>query len=218
MSIIASPKPAPPVALVELPVSRRLGKRVFDLTLALLMIVVLAPLMALICVIICLDSQGSPIFRQRRVGLNGSRFRVCKFRTMFTDAERQLEVLRAQSQDPHWLLLARDPRVTRVGRFLRLTSLDELPQLWNVLLGDMSLVGPRPLTESDDAHVVEWARIRSAVPPGITGLWQVSGRTKVSFEDMLRLDCEYATRCSFWGDLLVLLRTIPAVLFARGAN
>ncbi len=203
---------------------RRLGrgaasaKRTFDFALALLMLAALAPLMALIALIIRLDSGGSAIFRQERVGLRGRRFRVAKFRTMVADAERQAIALKALSQDPNWLLLESDPRITRVGRFLRMTSLDELPQLWNVLRGEMSLVGPRPLSVADDAAVTGAARARSEVPPGITGVWQVSGRTSVSFEGMLQLDCEYVRVRSFWRDLALLLRTIPAVLFARGAN
>jgi lipopolysaccharide/colanic/teichoic acid biosynthesis glycosyltransferase len=153
-----------------------------------------------------------------RVGLRGRRFIVTKFRTMVVDAEQQVAALKAQSEDPHWLLLRRDPRTTRVGRVLRMTSLDELPQLWNVLRGEMSLVGPRPLTPDDDLAVTGAARVRGDVRPGMTGLWQVSGRTKVSFEEMLSLDCEYVASSSFGRDLLLIVRTIPAMLFARGAN
>ncbi|MFL5832147.1 MAG: sugar transferase, partial [Solirubrobacteraceae bacterium] len=189
-----------------------------DLVLALLLLASLTPLLALIALLIRLDSRGSPFFRQTRVGRGGRCFTVVKFRTMVSDAERRIEQLRAQSKDPNWLHLDHDPRITRVGRLLRYTSLDELPQLWNVVRGQMSLVGPRPLTVADDANVPAWARARTAVAPGMTGLWQVSGRTEVSFQDMLRLDNEYASGCSFAGDMWLLLRTIPAVLFARGAN
>jgi lipopolysaccharide/colanic/teichoic acid biosynthesis glycosyltransferase len=141
-----------------------------------------------------------------------------KFRTMVADAEeRRMEVVRF-SLDPDWLLLERDPRVTRVGRLLRRTSLDELPQLLNVLRGDMSLVGPRPLIPAEHAHVPVWAHPRMDVAPGMTGLWQVSGRTTLSFAEMLHLDCRYVETCGIRGDLALLARTIPEVLWGRGAN
>ena len=196
----------------------RAAKRTLDIVLGLLLLVVLAPILALLVLAIRLDSSGGPLFRQTRVGRDGRRFRCVKFRTMVVDAEQQVEALREQSRDPNWLDLEHDPRITRVGRWLRHTSLDELPQLWNVLRGQMSIVGPRPLSVEDDSNVPSWARIRSAVPPGMTGLWQVSGRTDVSFADMLRLDCEYAANWSLHRDLALIVRTVPAVLFARGAN
>jgi lipopolysaccharide/colanic/teichoic acid biosynthesis glycosyltransferase len=126
--------------------------------------------------------------------------------------------LLARSRDPNWLHLDDDPRVTRVGRLLRRSSLDELPQLWNVLRGQMSLVGPRPLVEVEYAQAPLWAHPRSDVDPGITGIWQVSGRTTIPFEDMLRLDSLYVITWSLGRDLWILLRTVPAVLSARGAN
>jgi lipopolysaccharide/colanic/teichoic acid biosynthesis glycosyltransferase len=193
-------------------------KRALDVLLAALALLVLAPLLVAIAVAIRVDSRGAPIFRQTRVGRSGRTFRMWKFRTMVADAERLREALWAQSLDPHWLALEHDPRITRVGRLLRHVSLDELPQLVNVLRGDMSLVGPRPLIPDEHARVPGWAARRGEVRPGITGLWQVSGRTSLSFEEMLQLDCQYVTGWSLIADLSALARTIPAVVTARGAN
>jgi lipopolysaccharide/colanic/teichoic acid biosynthesis glycosyltransferase len=137
---------------------------------------------------------------------------------MTPDAEQRAAELRASSADPNWLLLDSDPRVTRVGSFLRHSSLDELPQLWNVLKGDMSLVGPRPLTPQDDENVSDWGRRRLNLTPGITGMWQVLGRTTIPFNEMVKLDYIYVTNWSLWGDIRLLIRTLPAVLRRRGAN
>jgi lipopolysaccharide/colanic/teichoic acid biosynthesis glycosyltransferase len=137
---------------------------------------------------------------------------------MVLDAETRRGELLAQSKDPRWLHLEHDPRVTRVGRLLRLMSLDELPQLWNVLRGQMSLVGPRPLVAEEDRMVHEWARGRLDLTPGITGLWQVLGRTSIPFEEMVKLDYLYVTNWSLWGDIRLILRTLPVVLRRSGAN
>ena len=137
---------------------------------------------------------------------------------MVPDAEHKAEDLWDQSEDPNWLKLEDDPRVTRVGRLLRQTSLDELPQILNVLRGDMSLVGPRPLIPLEDEQIVGWARTRLELPPGITGLWQVLGRTSIPFEEMIKLDCLYVTNWSMWMDLKLIIRTVPAVLLRRGDN
>jgi lipopolysaccharide/colanic/teichoic acid biosynthesis glycosyltransferase len=137
---------------------------------------------------------------------------------MVVDAEGRREDLLGRSTDPGWLKLDRDPRITRVGRVLRLTSLDELPQLWNVLKGEMSLVGPRPLIESEDGQIGGWARSRLDLTPGLTGLWQVLGRTNIPFEEMVKLDYLYVTNWSLWGDIRLILRTLPIVLARRGAN
>jgi len=169
-------------------------------------------------VAIKLDSPGPVLFTQVRVGRERRRFRLLKFRTMVVDAESRQEELRARSRDPNWLLLDHDPRVTRVGRLLRLSSLDEFPQLVNVLRGEMSLVGPRPLIESEDALLEWWARSRIDLTPGLTGLWQVLGRTSIPFEEMLKLDYLYVTNWSLWNDFRLMLRTLPAVLLHRGAN
>src|SRR5262249_40076221 len=137
-----------------------------------------------------------------------------KLRTMVQDAEDREAELREQSRHDAWLLVDEDPRITRVGRFLRYTSIDELPQLFNVIRGDMSLVGPRPLTPEVDGHVSGWG----ARTPGITGLWQVLGRTWIPFEEMVNLDYLYVTNWSLWFDLRLLVRTIPTVVRQRGAN
>jgi lipopolysaccharide/colanic/teichoic acid biosynthesis glycosyltransferase len=152
------------------------------------------------------------------VGRNGRTFTMLKFRTMVVDAERAAQDLMARSTDPHWLALDHDPRITRVGRALRVTSLDELPQLWHVITGRMSLVGPRPLIEAEARQLNGSEERRQRVRPGLTGLWQVSGRTAVSFEEMVRLDCAYVESWSLHGDLVVLARTIPAVIARKGAN
>ena len=134
------------------------------------------------------------------------------------NAEDLTEELFGDSTDAHWLKLERDPRITRMGRFLRLTSLDELPQLWNILRGDMSLVGPRPLIEAEDRQIAGWARSRLELTPGLTGLWQVLGRTNIPFEEMVKLDYMYVTNWSLWSDVRLILRTLPAVVTRRGAN
>jgi lipopolysaccharide/colanic/teichoic acid biosynthesis glycosyltransferase len=163
-------------------------------------------------------SRGPVFFRQKRVGRGGKSFEVIKFRTMHDNAEARLEELRRHSQDPNWLLIEHDPRITPVGRLLRKTSLDELPQLWNVLRGEMSLVGPRPLIESEDRLVDGWGRNRLALTPGLTGVWQVLGRTSIPFDEMVKLDYLYVANWSVWGDIRLILRTLPAVLSQRGAN
>jgi lipopolysaccharide/colanic/teichoic acid biosynthesis glycosyltransferase len=193
-------------------------KRATDVLGAGVALLLLAPLMLLIALAIRFDSPGPALFAQRRVGRHGRVFVMLKFRTMVAGAQEMRQALLVRSRDPHWLHIDDDPRVTRVGRLLRRSSLDELPQLWNVLRGQMSLVGPRPLVEVEHENAPTWARPRSDVNPGITGLWQVSGRTAIPFEEMLRLDGMYVTTWSLANDLWILVRTLPAVLSARGAN
>jgi lipopolysaccharide/colanic/teichoic acid biosynthesis glycosyltransferase len=197
---------------------RRHAKRLLDIAVASLALIVLAPVLTLIAIALRAESQGPVLFRQQRVGRDGRPFEMWKFRTMVADAERLRASLVAMSRDPDWLDLEDDPRVTRVGRRLRRMSLDELPQLVNVLRGQMSLVGPRPLIPVDHDRVPAWAARRDEVRPGITGLWQVSGRADLPFLEMLRLDCRYLETWSLGRDLLILLRTIPAVITARGAD
>jgi exopolysaccharide biosynthesis polyprenyl glycosylphosphotransferase len=204
----------PPV----LPRSSRFLKRAMDLVGSTVVLLLSAPLLAIIGLAIKLDSQGPMFFRQERIGRGGRRFQLVKFRTMAADAEERREALFAQSKDPGWLLLDDDPRVTRVGRFLRLWSLDELPQLWNVLKGEMSLVGPRPIIASEDRQLEGWRRTRVDLTPGVTGLWQVLGRTSIPFEEMVKLDYLYVTNWSLWTDMRLIMRTLPAVLLRRGAN
>jgi exopolysaccharide biosynthesis polyprenyl glycosylphosphotransferase len=198
--------------------SSRVMKRGLDLAGAFALIVVLLPLLIAIAVAIKLDSRGPIFFRQNRVGKGGTRFDVLKFRTMHRDAEQRREELLADSIDPNWLHLENDPRITRVGGRLRHLSLDELPQLWNVLTGEMSLVGPRPLIESEDRMIGGWGRSRLDLTPGMTGVWQVLGRTNIPFEEMVKLDYLYVTNWSLWTDIRLLLRTLPAVVTRRGAN
>ena len=193
-------------------------KRTMDLVLASTVLVLALPLMAVIGVLVKGTSPGPILFSQERVGRGGRRFRIYKFRTMAMDAEEREAQLLALSKDPGWLLLDADPRVTRVGRVLRHTSLDELPQLWNVLVGDMSLVGPRPMPPNIDDQISGWGRRRLDLTPGITGLWQVLGRTSIPFEEMLKLDYLYVTNWSLWQDVRLLIQTLPAVIRRRGVN
>jgi exopolysaccharide biosynthesis polyprenyl glycosylphosphotransferase len=201
-----------------LPRSSRALKRSMDLVGAGALLVLLFPLLAAIALAIRLDSKGPVLFRQERIGRGGRRFHLVKFRTMVHGAESRAEELMADSRDEYWLNLERDPRITRIGRVLRITSLDELPQLWNVVRGQMSLVGPRPLVESEDRLIAGWARTRLDLMPGITGSWQVLGRTNIPFEEMVKLDYLYVTNWSLWTDVRLLLHTLPAVLTRRGAN
>lgn len=198
--------------------SSRALKRAVDIAGASAGLILTSPLMVLAGIAVKLSSRGPVFFRQARVGRGGETFTLYKLRTMVADAESHSAELMADSKDPHWLKLENDPRITRVGRFLRRTSIDELPQLWSVLTGNMSLVGPRPLTPADHNQVERWGNIRLDIAPGITGLWQVLGRTSIPFEEMIKLDYVYATNWSLWTDLRLLLKTIPAVVRQRGAN
>ena len=197
---------------------RSVAKRSFDLCLAATIMVAVGPLMALISLAVKLDSSGPVIFRQRRIGQDGELFEVRKFRTMVADAEARLVELRELNEaDGPLFKLKNDPRVTRVGRLLRKTSLDELPQLWNVLRGEMSLVGPRPALPAEIAAWQPELHARLRVKPGITGMWQVHGRSNSSFNDYSRLDLYYVDNWSLFTDLAILAKTVPAVLFSRGA-
>jgi exopolysaccharide biosynthesis polyprenyl glycosylphosphotransferase len=198
--------------------SSRLLKRTMDVAGAAALLLSVAPLLVLVALAVKLDSRGPVLFHQDRVGLRGRRFGLVKFRTMVVGAERRQEELAAKSRDPHWLLLDHDPRITRVGRLLRRTSLDELPELWNVLRGEMSLVGPRPLIEAEHRQLTGWSRTRVDLTPGLTGLWQVLGRTNIPFEEMIKLDYLYVTNWSLWTDVRLILRTLPVVVARRGAN
>ncbi len=215
------------------------AKRILDLTIATALLALLSPLLALIAILIKLDSPGPAFFRQTRVGAqrhvqNGAvtwrvrHFVIYKFRTMVRDADPSLheQHIRAfvegrtngADESRAKFKLQNDPRVTRVGRWLRRTSLDELPQLLNVVKGEVSLVGPRPVPTYEVAQYQPWHRERLATLPGITGLWQISGRTALPFEDMIRLDIDYVRRQSLWLDLKIIILTIPAVLSGRGAE
>ena len=195
-----------------------LAKDFVDIAGAVVGLVVLSPILAAAAIAI-LVSDGRPIlFMQPRAGLNGRPFRIVKFRTMTRDADAQRDALRAQNEisGSASFKLTDDPRVTRVGRVLRKTSIDELPQLWNVLRGEMSLVGPRPHPFDDVAGYEPWHRRRLSVKPGITGLWQVKGRLDPTFDHWVQLDLEYIDRWSLWLDFRLLLQTVPALLKAEG--
>ena len=192
-------------------------KRCFDLAGATLGLLAVAPLMIAIAIAIKLDSRGPVFFKQRRVGRHGHHFEVYKFRTMVPDAEALKDSLRDRNEAKDGLFkIAADPRITRVGRLLRKSSLDELPQLFNVVRGEMSLVGPRPLVVDEDQHVRGWYRRRLELMPGITGPWQILGPARVPLREMGAMDYLYVANWSLWGDVKILLRTVSHVLARRG--
>ena len=206
----------PPIRLSR---SAHVLKRSTDILVSGLALLVLAPVLAAIALLIRLDSKGAALYRQPRRGRLGSTFEIVKFRTMRVGAEQQRsDVLHMNEVDgPLFKIKGVDPRVTRVGGFLRRTSLDELPQLWNVLKGEMSLVGPRPFVVYEADLITGWATRRLDMTPGITGLWQVLGRNDIPFEEMTKLDYLYVTNWSVWWDFKILCQTIPVVLGRRGA-
>lgn len=193
-------------------------KRLVDVTVAVIVLLLTSPLWVLVPVAIRLDSPGPVLFNQVRIGRKGEPFVVHKFRSMVANAEAQKSQLMAFNEaDGPLFKIRNDPRMTRVGRFLRRTSLDELPQVWNVLKGDMSLVGPRPALPEEVAQYEEWHKRRLDASPGMTGLWQVSGRSAMGFDEMVLLDTFYCENWSFGLDLKILLKTIPRVLLGEGA-
>lgn len=197
---------------------QRFVKRLFDLVGSVLLLTVLSPLMLVVAAIVRLDSPGPILFMQSRVGANGKRFRMYKFRSMVIDAEERLQELQSQNEGNGVLFkLKADPRITRVGRFLRRYSLDELPQLFNVVNGTMSLVGPRPPLPAEVERYQSHVHRRLMVRPGLTGLWQVSGRSLLSWDDTVRLDLYYVENWSVAGDVAILLKTFRAVLARQGA-
>ncbi len=197
-------------------------KRTFDILLAALLLIPAIPVALMVAIAIKIESRGPVFFVHDRIGRNGRRFRLWKFRSMVTDAGRALSEY-LDSHPPARLEWERahklkdDPRVTRVGRLLRRSSLDELPQIVSVLLGQMSLVGPRPIVESEIGKYGDEFSLYTAVRPGLTGLWQVSGRTDTSYRQRVALDSAYITNWHFSGDLKILLRTIHVVIFGHGA-
>ena len=194
------------------------AKRTFDVVTSALVLLLGLPLWLLIAAAIRLDSRGPILHRDRRVGLGERAFAMLKFRTMYEDAaERQPQLEAANEADGALFKLRDDPRVTRVGRLLRRFSLDEIPQVLNVLRGEMSLVGPRPLPLRDFTQLEPWHRKRYLVLPGMTGLWQIGGRSDLSFDELVRLDFYYLDNWSIWLDISILLKTLPAVLARRGA-
>jgi len=194
-------------------------KRLIDITGSGLLIILFSPVMLAAFVLVKLDSEGAAIFAQERIGLNKRRFRIYKFRTMVANAEKlQAELESSNEAQGPVFKIRHDPRITRIGKLLRKTSIDELPQLFNVLKGDMSLVGPRPLPLRDySGFSQDWQRRRFSVRPGITCLWQVSGRSSITFDQWMLLDMQYIDQWSLWLDMKILARTIPAVVRGSGA-
>jgi exopolysaccharide biosynthesis polyprenyl glycosylphosphotransferase len=193
-------------------------KRAFDLVVGSLMALLALPLLAVIAIAIRLDTPGPILFKQVRVGKNGKEFVCYKFRSMVDNADEMRSQLADLNESTGPLFKIRnDPRLTRVGRFIRRYSLDELPQLYNVLRGEMSLIGPRPNLPEEVAQYQEWMKKRLSVSPGLTGLWQVSGRSDLTFDEMVLLDIYYVENWSIGLDISILLRSAPAVLRATGA-
>lgn len=210
---------------VKNPLSSHLNqvlKRIFDFVVSFLLLLISLPFMLLISIAIKIDSPGPVIYKHKRVGRGGKTFFIYKFRTMYLDSDKRLSLFlsRHPQEKKKWFLyrkLDEDPRVTRLGSILRRFSLDELPQLWNILKGDMSLVGPRPVTtEEIDLYYKDVNHFYFAVRPGLTGLWQVSGRNKLSFDQRVKLDVWYVQNWSLWLDLVILLRTIPVIIKGEG--
>jgi exopolysaccharide biosynthesis polyprenyl glycosylphosphotransferase len=220
-SIRAVPAPGLPLFELRPPVLSGIAffaKRTFDIVVGSLLIILLSPLLLLAALAIRIEDRGPVIYRNRRMGVEEHPFDCLKFRTMRVGADQQQAELEHRNEaDGALFKIADDPRVTRVGAVMRRFSIDELPQLFNVLRGEMSLVGPRPLPERDYLMLDDLHRKRYLVLPGMTGLWQVSGRADLSFDELVRLDFYYIETWSIWLDLVILVRTIPAVLFKRGA-
>ena len=196
-----------------------LVKRLFDIVAAAILLVLLLPVFTGVALLIRLESPGPVLFRQTRVGRWGQLFTMWKFRSMYIDAEERKAALMAQNEMAGGVIfkMKDDPRVTRVGRFIRKTSIDELPQLWNVLVGDMSLVGPRPPVPSEVDQYSLADRRRLEVIPGITCIWQISGRSEIPFDQQVELDVQYIESQSLATDIKILLKTVPALLLGTGA-
>ncbi len=220
VTIITANDPVLQDAVISRSQGSEFSKRAFDLVASVLLLLLLLPLLAVVALLVRVTSPGPVFFRQVRAGQNGTFFVIWKFRTMRADAERVLEQdeqLKAEFSR-QWKLES-DPRVTPIGRILRKTSIDELPQLFNVLRGEMSMVGPRPVQPAELAeHYGDAAKVVFSVKPGLTGLWQVRGRSSVSYAERVALDLEYINCRSGWNDLLLVLMTIPAVLMMRDAS
>ncbi|MDD3803989.1 MAG: sugar transferase [bacterium] len=202
-----------------------LSKRIFDIIGSLALMIVLSPIFIIVAIMIKFDSKGPIFFRQERVGKNGKKFKMLKFRSMYVNNDNSkhkeyvAKLIKEGSRDPSGSFkIVNDPRITNVGKFIRKFSLDEFPQLENVFKGDMSLVGPRPPLQYEVENYDEWHKRRLSVRPGMTGMWQVSGRNQVGFEDMVLLDIYYVENWTVWLDLQILLKTIPVVLFKRDGS
>ncbi|HWH25490.1 MAG TPA: sugar transferase, partial [Pseudolysinimonas sp.] len=210
-----------PLLTVEIPEyegGKHVLKRMLDITLSLIALIVLAPIFGVIAVLIRVDSPGPALFSQERVGQGGKSFRIFKFRSMCVDAPERLAELRALNEGNGVLFkLKNDPRVTRLGRFMRKYSIDELPQIWNVLVGDMSLVGPRPPLPNEVEEYEDHVRRRLYIKPGLTGMWQIGGRSSLSWEDSVALDLYYVENWSVIGDLMIMWRTFKVLVAPVGS-
>jgi exopolysaccharide biosynthesis polyprenyl glycosylphosphotransferase len=195
-------------------------KRFMDITLSLAAIILLSPLLLLLIIVIKLDSKGPAIFKQERVGYKEKLFDMYKFRSMIEDAEEQFEQVKDLNHTNRIMFKSKkDPRITKVGKFIRKYSLDELPQLFNILKGDMTLVGPRPPLPRELINYEEWHRVKFLRPPGLTGLWQVSGRADIKdFDHVIKLDYEYIKNWTILFDIKIIFKTIPVVISAKGAG
>jgi len=200
----------------ELTTSSRFLKRALDISVSAAALFLLAPVLLAIAIAIKVTSPGPVLFRQRRIGRHGKSFQMLKFRSMYDGADEMKPELHALNEADGLFKIANDPRVTPVGRLLRRVSFDELPQLVNVLRGEMSLVGPRPLVGDEDAQIKGWLRRRLDVIPGMTGVWQVHGSSRIPLREMVKMDYLYRANWSLWLDLKILLRTVPFVLSRRG--
>jgi lipopolysaccharide/colanic/teichoic acid biosynthesis glycosyltransferase len=197
----------------------RVAKRALDILLTALALPFAALVTGIVALSIRLDTPGPIFFAQQRIGLNGRPFKVYKFRSMIAEAEKfHAQLIRQTGEDPRHPKLINDPRITRVGRWIRRFSIDEVPQIWNILRGEMSWVGPRPATPDEVELYEPWHQQRLRVLPGLTGLWQVSGRSEVPFEEMCLLDIYYIENWSLSLDMQIILRTVPHVLLAHGAS
>lgn len=221
--VVSFSSPRRPIVLAGPPALDGHIKRIIDPVLAICALVFFAPFMATIVVVLLLTDGWPIVFAHERIGRGGKVFRCLKFRTMVRDADERLAALLKASPEARaeWeqdRKLCNDPRITCVGSFLRKTSLDELPQLWNVIRGEMSIVGPRPIVTDEIAHYADNFDAYTSLRPGITGLWQVSGRSDTSYETRVRLDREYAARRNLLLDFSIMLRTVKVVLFREGAR
>lgn len=195
-------------------------KRVFDILTSLIMLIVLSPLFIIVSLLIVCTSKGHAFYVSTRVGLNGKEFKMVKFRSMIKDAEKlkaSLEKYNEMKDGPAFKMKD-DPRITPVGKFIRKTSIDELPQLFNILVGNMSFVGPRPGLPIEVEKYDDYARNRLLAKPGLTCIWQCSGRNNIDFQTWMKMDNEYLEKRSLWFDFVILLKTVPAVLTSKGAE
>jgi exopolysaccharide biosynthesis polyprenyl glycosylphosphotransferase len=207
------------IQLIEAQRTTLHAKRILDIVVSATALVLLSPLFLIVALWIRLDSKGPIFFSQIRVGKGGQKFTMWKFRSMYVDAEKRKAALMNENEMRGGVLfkMKNDPRITPIGNFIRKFSIDELPQLWNVLIGDMSLVGPRPPLPNEVAQYTPYQRQRLKVTPGITCIWQVSGRSRIPFPEQVEMDLKYIANQSFFYDLTLLLQTIPAVLGTQGA-